>query len=109
MRAKLRAVKAELRRRRHLPTPAQGRWLGSVVRGQRAYYAVPDNSAALRLFRNQVTRHWRRALWRRSQRTRLTWARMNRLTARWLPPVRVMHPWPDARFDAITRGRSPVR
>ena len=31
--AKLRAVKAELMRRRHQPIPEQGRWLASVLRG----------------------------------------------------------------------------
>ena len=61
MRAKLHEVKAELRRRRHLPIPEQGRWLASVVRGHFAYYAVPDNSEALSAFRNEVMRHWLRS------------------------------------------------
>src|SRR6266545_7771940 len=43
MRAKLREVKDQLKARRHHPVPEQGRWLGSVVRGHRAYYAVPGN------------------------------------------------------------------
>ena len=97
------------KRRRHQPIPEQGRWLGSVVRGHLAYYAVPGNTDAVAAFRTQVTRHWHKALRRRSQRTRLTWERMNRLATRWLPPARVMHPFPDARFAARTRGRSPVR
>jgi RNA-directed DNA polymerase len=109
MRAKLREVKAELRRRRHLPIPAQGRWLGSVLRGHFNYYAVPDNSKALRGFRARVIRHWLRSLRRRSQRTRMTWERMKRIATRWLPPARILHPWPQARFDATTQGRSPVR
>ncbi len=110
MRAKLHEVREELwRRRRHLSVPEQGRWLGSVVRGHCAYYAVPGNSKAIRAFRDQVTRHWHRALRRRSQRTRLNWERMDRLADRWLPPARIMHPWPSVRFDARTRGRSPVR
>ncbi len=109
MRAKLREVKTELMRRRHLPIPQQGRWLASVVRGHRNYYAVPDNSDAIRRFRHAVRRLWLRALRRRSQRHRLTWQRMDRLTKRWLPTVRITHPWPDARFDARTQGRSPVR
>lgn len=108
-RAKLREVKAELMRRRHLPIPAQGDWLASVVRGHCAYYAVPDNSKAIRDFRARVVWLWRRALRRRSQRTRVTWERMYRLAKRWLPTVRIMHPWPDARFDVRTQGRSPVR
>jgi group II intron reverse transcriptase/maturase len=109
MRAKLVEVKLELKRRRHLPIPEQGRWLGSVVRGHCAYYAVPGNTDAVGAFRTQVTEHWRTALRARSQRTRLTWARMRRLVDRWLPPVRIMHPFPNVRFDVRTRGRSPVR
>jgi RNA-directed DNA polymerase len=109
MRAKLHQVKRELRRRRHLPIPKQGQWLGSVVRGHNAYYAVPGNIHAIRAFRTQVTRHWHKALRRRSQRTRTTWERMGRLADKWLPPGRVLHSYPDTRFDARTRGRSPVR
>jgi RNA-directed DNA polymerase len=109
MRSKLREVKTELRRRRHLSIPEQGRWLASVLRGHCNYYAVPDNSEALHAFRRQIIRHWLKALRRRSQRTRMTWARMFRLAARWLPTVPILHPWPNARFDARIQGRSPVR
>jgi RNA-directed DNA polymerase len=109
LRAKLREVKTELRRRLQLPIGAHRRWLASVVRGHLAYYAVPDNTEALRAFVRGVIRHWRRALRRRSQRTRTTWTRMQRLVARWLPTVRIQHPWPSVRFDARTQGRSPVR
>ncbi len=109
VRAKLREVKTELRRRRHLPIPEQGRWLASVLRGHCNYYAVPDNSKALNAFRYQITKHWHRALRRRSQRTTMTWARMTRLVARWLPKIRIVHPWPTARFDARIQGKSPVR
>jgi RNA-directed DNA polymerase len=98
MRAKLAEVSDQLRQRRHQPIPEQGRWLGSVVRGHRAYYAVPGNRAAVAAFRTQATRHWHESLERRSQRTRIGWARMNRLATRWLPPARVMHPFPDARL-----------
>ncbi len=109
LRAKLKQVKSQLMRRRHEPLPDQGRWLASVVRGHFNYYAVPGNNRAINAFRMQVGRHWLRALRRRSQRHRLTWERMNRLIARWLPPVSVLHPYPDARFDVRTQGRSPVR
>jgi len=50
-RAKLAEVKAEIRRRRCLPIPEQGRWLAAVVRGHQAYYAVPGNSDAVNAFR----------------------------------------------------------
>jgi group II intron reverse transcriptase/maturase len=109
MRAKLHEVKTEMRRRMHHPIPEQGRWLASVLRGHFRYYAVPDNSEALRSFRRQVERHWLTTLRRRSQRDHLTWERMRRLAARWLPTPRILHPWPNVRFDARTQGRSPVR
>jgi len=54
MRAKLREVKDQLKRRRHLPIPEQGQWLGSVARGHLAYYAVPGNTDAVAAFRAQV-------------------------------------------------------
>jgi RNA-directed DNA polymerase len=110
MRAKLHKVKAECRRRMHLPIPDQGQWLGAVVRGHLNYYAVPGNIKAVNGFRFQATRHWYQALRRRSQKPGdLDWERMGRLAQRWLPPAKITHPWPDARFDARIRARSPVR
>jgi len=47
-----------------------------------------------------VRRLWFRALRRRSQRHRLTWARMDRIATRWLPLARVLHPYPEVRFAA---------
>lgn len=102
MRAKLAEVKDQLKRRRHLPLPEQGRWLASVLRGHLAYYAVPGNFTAISAFRVQATRHWLKALRRRSQRHRLNWERMGRLTQRYLPPARILHPYPEARFAART-------
>jgi RNA-directed DNA polymerase len=102
MRRKLHEVKDELMRRRHHAIPEQGRWLGSVLRGHYAYYAVPGNSDRINRFYNEVTRHWLRALRRRSQRHRMPWTRMRRISARWLPPPKRMHPFPNARFAANT-------
>ncbi len=102
MRAKLKELNVELMKRRHLPIPEQGAWLASVVRGHTAYYAVPGNTDAVAAFRTQVTRHWFKALRRRSQRTRINWTRMSRLANKWLPPARVKHPFPSVRFDART-------
>jgi group II intron reverse transcriptase/maturase len=109
MRAKLREVKTELRRRWHDSIPEQGRWLGSVVRGFYNYHAVPTNVKSLGVFRDQVERHWRRALRGRSQKDRTNWERVRRLARRWLPRPRIQHPWPDQRFGVKTRDRSPVR
>jgi RNA-directed DNA polymerase len=109
MRSKLQDVKAELRRRWHLPIRDQGKWLGSVVRGFFAYHAVPTNYRAVRAFRREVERHWLRALRRRGQRDRTRWKHLRRLSQRWLPRGRIQHPWPDARFDVKTQGKSRVR
>ncbi len=109
MRTKLHEVKAELRRRMHHPIPEQGRWLARVLAGHYNYYAVPDNSEALRAFRFRVIWHWRQALRRRSQKSRIAWERVRRVADRWLPQPRIRHPWPSVRFDARTQGRSPVR
>ena len=109
MRAKLHVIEGKLARRRHLPIPEQGRWLASVLRGHANYYGVPGNQRALYAFRSEVVRLWFMALRRRSQRTTVTWERMRRFRARWLPFLSITHPWPDARFDARTQGRSPVR
>jgi hypothetical protein len=109
MQAKLQEVKSELQIRRHQSIPEQGRWLGQVLRGYFAYHAVPTNIRALSSFRTQVIRTWHRALRRRGQRDRTDWVRMTALAQRWIPPARVLHPWPEERFDVRTRGRSPVR
>ena len=107
MRAKLHHVKEELVHRRYLPIPEQGEWLGSVVRGHCAYYAVPGNYKAVDAFHEEAVKHWYRALRRRSQRTSLTWERMSRLEARWIPPAKIMHPWPNVRFDARYPRQEP--
>jgi group II intron reverse transcriptase/maturase len=98
MTAKLRKIKEELRRRMHTPIPEQGRWLRAVVQGFLAYHAVPTNFRAVSAFRYHVTTLWLRALRRRSQKTTLTWERMLKLAADWLPTARILHPWPNQRF-----------
>lgn len=109
MRIKLRHIRQELMRRRHLSIKKQGLWLGRVVRGYLNYHAIPANTRACQQFRTQVVRHWYKALRRRSQRDRTRWARMCKHADRWLPKVLVQHPWPTDRFDAKTRGGSPVQ
>ena len=99
MRGTLKRVKDELRQRMHQPIPDQGRWLRQVVRGFFAYHAVPTNSRALAAFRHHVSVLWKRALSRRSQRAYMTWERVLKLANDWLPPPRILHPWPAQRFD----------
>ena len=62
MRAKLREIKEELRRRMHQPIPVQGKWLKQVVFGYFMFHAVPTNGRALWAFRFHVTHIWRRTL-----------------------------------------------
>jgi len=107
--AKLHEVKAALRERMHQPPAEQGRWLALVVRGYFAYHAVPGNGVALCSFRNQCLRLWYQTLRRRSQKTRLNWDRMTTLAKVWLPPARILHPWPEARFDVFIRDKSRMR
>ena len=100
MRARVKAVKEELRRRMHDPIPEQGRWLGQVVRGYFAYHAVPTNDSRLQEFLQLVTRLWRRTLLRRGQKDVTPWARMTKLARAYLPWIEALHPWPQERFVA---------
>ena len=107
MRATLREIKEELRRRMHRPIPEQGGWIKQVVRGFFAYYAVPTNGAALTAFYYHVKRIWLRTLRRRSQKDRFSWQRMDSLAADWLPQPRILHPYPDRRFAVTHPRREP--
>ena len=109
LKAKLAEVKVELRRRMHKSIPEVGKWLGTVVAGHFRYYGVPMNGPALGRFRFWVNWLWHRALARRSQRGRITWERMARLIARYIPPVRIHHPYPLYRLGVITQGKSRMR
>jgi group II intron reverse transcriptase/maturase len=98
--AKLKAVKAELQRRKHHRTSEVGAWLRKVVLGYYQYHAVPGNSTQLRIFRRRVGWLWRTVLVRRSQRAQMRWDRLYPLLNRWIPQPRVLHPYPDKRFAA---------
>jgi len=107
--AKLREVATELRIRMHDPVPVQGAYLRDVVNGHFRYYGVPGNGRQLSAFRHHVGRCWQVALKRRSQTHRITAERLRRYVDRWLPPVRIYHPWPEKRYDVTTRGKSRMR
>ena len=109
MRAQLQAIKMELRRRWHDPIARTGAWLNKVLTGHLNYYAVPLNARSVTWFLSRVKALWRRTLSRRSQRAYINWEKLSRLVDRFFPPIRILHPLPCHRFDARTRGRSPVR
>ncbi|MHB8525870.1 MAG: group II intron reverse transcriptase/maturase [Candidatus Acidiferrales bacterium] len=102
LQAKLREVKSELRQRLHEPIPVVGEWLKAVVGGHIRYYGVPSNRYALAHFRFTAGLYWHRALARRSQTGHVSWERMKRLLAHWLPPVRICHPYPLRRWRVTT-------
>ena len=99
MRATLKAIRAKLRKKMHYPIPYVGRWLGQVVQGYFNYFAIPGNGYRLKSFRTEICRTWRRMLQRRGQRHNLSWQRFKKLANRYIPPYRVVHPYPSQRFD----------
>ena len=100
MLAKLKAIRLELRQRMHDPLQEQGQWLRAVVDGHIRYYGVPGNRPALWSFQIQVARSWHRAMCRRSQKGHVPWERMQRLLRRWMPPLRICHPYPSLRVPS---------
>jgi group II intron reverse transcriptase/maturase len=109
MRAKLKAIKVELRKSMHNPIAKTGAWVKQMLQGHLNYFAVAGNDKSLWWFFNEVRWLWLKSLKRRSQNARLSWEKFTRLVDRFFPPIRVLHPMPCHRFDAKTRGRSPVR
>src|SRR5665213_200098 len=98
--AKLKAIKVELRSRMHDRVPDVGAWLRKVVSGYYQYHAVPGNIDQLRIFRRRVNRLWHNVLVRRSQTAKKKWEQFIPVLERWIPPPRVLHPYPEARFYA---------
>jgi hypothetical protein len=94
----LKALRQTLLQRRHVPIPVTGAWLRRVLQGYLNYHAIPGNCHRLTCLRRDVCRAWLYALRRRGQRHRMPWKRFTRLIERYIPPVRVLHPYPDARF-----------
>lgn len=109
LRAKLKQIKEQLRKRMHDPTAATGAWLGSVLRGYFRYFGVPGNYEALDRIRDQARRLWHRTLRRRSQRASVTEPVMSGLARRWLPRPAICQPYPDQRLRVRIQGKSPVR
>ena len=110
--AKLKDIRAQLRRRLHEGIPRTVLWLQQVVRGYFQYHAIPGNWARLEAFRREVLRLWYQALRRRSQRCRLRWDTFTERLGALLPPVQILQPYPNVRFDAehsSIRGKNGVR
>jgi group II intron reverse transcriptase/maturase len=75
---------------RHLSIPEQHAALTRRIQGHFNYFGVNGNAKALSLILYKVERAWIRWLRRRSQRTRMTWERFNRMLREMpLPKVKV--------------------
>ncbi len=98
LRARIAAIREELRERLNTPIAEQGVWLRRVVQGYFAYHGVPCNGRALMRFKSLVERAWVWSLRRRGQRGRITWEQAKAHFARWLPAVRITHPYPNQRL-----------
>jgi RNA-directed DNA polymerase len=109
MRDKLHKIAEELRRRLHEGEAKVGAWLRQVVGGWLRYFAVPRTSRDLSSFRHEVARLWHWSLNRRSERGRTRWETITRLANRWLPPPRILHPYPNERLCVTIQGKSRMR
>ncbi|MDA1373094.1 MAG: group II intron reverse transcriptase/maturase [Proteobacteria bacterium] len=99
LKAKLDAIKIELRRRMHHKVAKTGQWLRSVINGYLNYYSVPGNQPALTTFRSEICKAWVKTLRRRSQAgASKKWARYSKLIRTWIPSVIVRHPYPNQRL-----------
>jgi group II intron reverse transcriptase/maturase len=79
------------RRHNHDPLPVQHRAIERRLRGHYAYFGITSNGDSIKRFFREVTRAWRKALARRSQRG-LPWKKMLRLLKHYpLPAPRIVH------------------
>jgi group II intron reverse transcriptase/maturase len=102
VRAKLKELKDKLTKKMHMDLAAVGSWLSSVFRGWCNYHAIPGNYDRLQQFRTALQEIWYRVLRRRSQRAQnLTWPKFSKLSRRWLPTPKILHPYPNVRFARL--------
>ena len=73
------AIAEWCRHHRHDPVREQHRGLKSRLQGHFNYFAVSSNGRPVWRLLYWATRIWRKALSRRSQRSRMTWTRFNRM------------------------------
>lgn len=106
-RAKLQAIREEIRRSKHKPPAEQYRWLRAVLLGHYNYYGVAGNTERMGSFRHQIREYWHRTLQRRSQRARWSNAERTRFDRRYpLPQPRITRRIPYERYRS-TRRQEP--
>jgi group II intron reverse transcriptase/maturase len=75
------------RKNRHRPVAEQWRGLGQQLVGHFNYFGIVGNEGRLVALRNELYATWRNWLNRRSQRARMTWAKMRLLHRRYPLPL----------------------
>jgi group II intron reverse transcriptase/maturase len=88
---KLKTIRDEMQRRMHAPVREQHRWLRQVLNGHYQYFGVIFNYRSLRVFKECVVRLWRKALGKRSQKGRMTWATYRKLLLAFPLPEPAIH------------------
>jgi hypothetical protein len=79
MRAKMLAIKLELRKNMHDPIARTGAWMKQMLQGHLNYFAVSGNDPSLWWYFNKVKRPWLSSLKRRSPNASVTWEKFIRL------------------------------
>jgi len=102
MRSKLKEIKELLWKRMHWPVPSVGAWLKTVLTGHYRYYGVPNNYDMMSKFKWNIIKLWYRVLSRRSQKSKMNWERMYRMSKPWLPNPRIYHEYPSKRLCVTT-------
>lgn len=88
----LKRVAQWCRLQRHLPVRVQHQALCRKLTGHNQYYGITGNYHSLSRYYLEVQKVWRKWLDRRSQRSKMTWDRFNRLLQRYsLPRPRIAH------------------
>jgi len=107
-REKIKWIKTELLRTRAMSPHVVGAWLKRLLQGYFNYFAVPYNMSSLQMMRSEISKIWRRALSRRGQ-TTVPWYVFKKLVNKFIPPVKLIHPFPNTRFERRTQCRSRMR
>ncbi|MDI9497676.1 MAG: group II intron reverse transcriptase/maturase [Bacillota bacterium] len=89
LKAKRQDVKGRLKKKRHQPIAETMKWIASVLRGHGNYYGVNGNFKSLQKFWNYVYWTTYRMLRRRSQRSKLTWEKYNKIWQSYVPRPRI--------------------
>ena len=87
-------------RHRYDPIPATGKWLRRIVQGYLNYYAVPSNLRRLGALRAEICRVIAGRLAVAQSALAYDPYSLGKLFDSHVPKIRVLHPYPNQRFEA---------